>query len=212
MTFFTDLTNCHINKLLWQGRRLTWSDFRWPLGFDNKFGSSPKHGGPHAVVERMSSQPEELVSRVCAKTVNQQTEIHGHHCLTQHDIQTNVIITLSTRQQTDQRRHTWERENIHNEPVLCKRKDNFFSTYPAIYPVYPFFIGYFYTAILPINQSILHLTVHSIIQPSNDLSIQFILHLFAPPSINPSTLSSIYLFIHLNFRPSICPHIQSYLL
>lgn len=84
---------------------ITWRGL-WPLWLDHHFSPSSKDGGPHAVVERMCCQAEELVAAVSAQTVDEQRQVHGHHPLAQQHVESRLVLLPRRHQEGNQRRHT----------------------------------------------------------------------------------------------------------
>lgn len=83
----------------------TWRGL-WPLWLDHHFSPSSKDGGPHAVVEGMCCQAEELVAAVSAQAVDEQRQVHSHHSLTQQHVEPRLVLLPRRHQEGNQRRHT----------------------------------------------------------------------------------------------------------
>ncbi|KAG7267248.1 hypothetical protein CRUP_037231 [Coryphaenoides rupestris] len=73
-------------------------------------GPSPEDGGPHAVVERVRGQAEELVAVVGAQAVDEQRQVDGHHRLAQQHVEPGLVLLPGRHHQGDQRRHAWDTE------------------------------------------------------------------------------------------------------
>ena len=91
----------------------TWALSR-PLGLDDDLGPSSEDGGPHAVVQGVRGQPEELVPGVRAHAVDEQAEVDRHHRLAQHDVQPRLLLALGRHQQGDEGRDPWVKHTHDN--------------------------------------------------------------------------------------------------
>ena len=78
-----------------------------PLWPDEDFGPAPEDGGPHAVVERVCGEAEELVAVVGAQAVDEQGQVHGHHRLAQQHVELGLVLLPGRRHQGDQGGHAW---------------------------------------------------------------------------------------------------------
>lgn len=77
------------------GEQCTWDVFRLPAGFHEQLHSPPKDSSPHAAVEGVRCQPEQLVARVGGQGMDQQTQIHSYNSFTQQDVQLWLVFILS---------------------------------------------------------------------------------------------------------------------
>lgn len=76
----------------------TWWEFR-SFGFDDDFGSASKHSSPHAVIEGVRCQAEQLVAVVRAQTVDEQREVNGHDGFEQEHAEPRLVLLPRRRQQ-----------------------------------------------------------------------------------------------------------------
>lgn len=68
------------------GEQRTWDVLGVPPGFDEQLHSPAEDGGPHAAVEGVRCQPEQLVARVGGERVDQEAQVHSHHSFAQQDV------------------------------------------------------------------------------------------------------------------------------
>lgn len=77
------------------GEQSTWDVFRLPAGFHKQLDPPSKDSSPHAAVERVRRQPEQLVTRVGGQGVDQETQVHSYNSFTQQDVQLWLVFILS---------------------------------------------------------------------------------------------------------------------